>query len=141
MSNIIKLDCQFTDVEEEFLQETLKRMKFYADKDEHFLSSHFSQKKQPCDALIRCAMTGRAIGLGIVFGQPKVVQGVVTRNMKIIGEVFDGEYVSSTDFMNRFTQEYNCVKIIRSVSELGFTVDVEETLHNGQKRLVVSRVA
>lgn len=140
MSNWLKAHCSIENIEDEFLVPALARMGLVADFTTNKVGNRYIEDDRPCDALLRNIEDNSSSGIGLCFQVNQNDNGRTKITMSAISDWWESEYTDKT-FMDRFIIEYNTERAICSAREQGFTVEVEETLEDGRRRLVLHRAA
>lgn len=142
MSNYVKIQCTIQGVKKELMEEAFARMGLYVDYDVKEIPSRFRNENQRCDAVLKALFNGDTISrIGLCLKDSYDNSGNVSTDMMLSGEFINDMFKSKKEFIERFNLEYICVKIINQTMQLGFQVDLEEQIKNGERRLVMYRIA
>lgn len=123
-------------IDSEYFFGAIDRMGYAADFTNKKVTRSYEGDSRDVDCVLVDKDTHEPINVGLRFSSNEDQ----TVNMEIVADFYYTR-LNSKSFMEQFTIEYNTVKYEAVAAEMNFSVESEETLQDGRRRIVLTRAA
>ena len=123
-------------IDSDYFFGALDRMGYSADFTTKQVTRSYEGDSRDVDCVLVEKATGNPVNVGLKFSTNEDN----TVNMVIVADFFYTR-MNSKSFTEKFTIEYNTVKYESVAAEMNFSVESEETLQDGRRKIVLTRAA
>lgn len=125
-------------IEEGYMMSALDKMGFSVDWDKKTVNGAY---RSDGSRSVSCVLVSKENGKPVEIGMNISEREDGTNNIEVVADWYGKQYKDATEFLKKFTLEYNTARVIDVMGNSRFYVEDEVEVENGKRQLTFVRRA